>query len=176
GGSGPPQLIAEPLDGAPEKPHNACSFPGTDPVRRGRTPMCHLNCLRTTFAVAALALLAVLPAAGGGDAAKAEEVTIYRDHFGVPHIFAATEEGAAYGMVYAQRGDRLEELLKQSRRAEGTMAEAFGPEFVHHDYRQRVWQHRAVAEANYAKLPAKVRAITEAFHDGIRKYMAEHPA
>src|SRR5437762_7179565 len=92
---------------------------------------------------------------------KSEEVTIYRDDFGIPNIFAATEEGAAYGMGYAQAEDRLEELLKQYRRAEGTMAEAFGPEFLKHDYRQRLWRHREVAEANYSKLPGKVRAITE---------------
>ena len=89
---------------------------------------------------------------------KAEEVTIYRDDFGVPNIYATTEEGAAYGHGYAQAQDRLPELLKQYRRAAGTMAEAFGPEFVKHDYRQRLWQHRAIAQANYPKLPAKVRA------------------
>src|SRR5947199_9700041 len=96
-------------------------------------------------------LLSPCPAA----AKDAEEVVIYRDDFGVPNIFAATEEGAVYGMGYAQAEDRLEELLKQYRRAEGTMAEAFGPEFVKHDYRQRVWQHRAISLANYSKLSPK---------------------
>jgi acyl-homoserine lactone acylase PvdQ len=104
-----------------------------------------------------------------------EEVTIYRDDFGIPHIFAKTEEGAVYGMGYAQAEDRLEELLKQYRRAAGTMAEAFGAEFVQHDYRQRLWQHRAIAEANYPKLPSKVRSLIEAYHAGIKKYMKEHP-
>jgi acyl-homoserine lactone acylase PvdQ len=104
-----------------------------------------------------------------------DEVTIYRDEFGIPNIFAATEEGACFGMGYAQAEDRLEELFKQYRRAEGTMAEVFGPEFVRHDYRQRLWQHRAVAEANYPKLPAKVRAIMEAYQAGLKQYMKEHP-
>jgi len=35
------------------------------------------------------------------------------------------------------------------------MSEAFGAEFVKHDYRQRMWQHRAIAEANYPKLPPR---------------------
>ena len=34
--------------------------------------------------------------------------------------------GAAFGHGYAQAQDRLEELLKQYRRAAGTMSEAFG--------------------------------------------------
>jgi acyl-homoserine-lactone acylase len=105
-----------------------------------------------------------------------EEITIIRDPFGVPNIFAKTEEGAVYGMGYAQAEDRLEELLKQYRRCEGTMAEAFGPAFVHDDYRQRLWQHRAVSEANYPKLPAKVRSICEAYQAGIRQYMKDNPA
>jgi acyl-homoserine lactone acylase PvdQ len=113
------------------------------------------------------------PAGQGGDA---EEVTIYRDEFGIPNIFAATAEGAVFGMGYAQAEDRLEELLKQYRRAEGTMAEVFGPEFLQHDYRQRLWRHRAVAEENYPKLPAKIRAIAEAYQAGIKRYMSEHPS
>src|SRR5207302_8823231 len=99
------------------------------------------------------------PAPAGG---VTEEITIIRDPFGVPNIFAKTEEGAVFGMGYAQAEDRLEELLKQYRRCEGTMAEAFGPEYLRDDYRQRLWQHRAIAEANYGKLSAKTRAICEA--------------
>ena len=128
-----------------------------------------------------LALIPVLftaaqPATPAAQGADAEEITILRDPFGVPNIFAKTEEGAVFGMGYAQAEDRFEELLKQYRRADGTMAEAFGPEFLRHDYRQRLWQHRAVAEANYPKLPAKVRAITEAYQAGIKQYMQENPA
>jgi acyl-homoserine-lactone acylase len=104
-----------------------------------------------------------------------EEIVILRDQFGVPSIFAKTEEGAVFGMGYAQAEDRLEELLKQYRRCEGTMAEVFGPTFVRDDYRQRLWQHRAIAEANYGKLPAKIRALTEAYQAGIKHYMKEHP-
>ncbi len=120
-------------------------------------------------------VLALAPRPRGADAPRGEEVVIYRDDFGVPNVFAETEEGAAFGMGYAQAEDRLEELFRQYRRAEGTMAEAFGADFVVHDYRQRLWRHRAVAEENYPKLPAKVRAIVESFQAGIRAYAAKHP-
>jgi acyl-homoserine lactone acylase PvdQ len=110
------------------------------------------------------------------DGSKTEEVTIYRDEFGIPNIFASTEEGAVYGMGYAQAEDRLEEILKQYRRAEGTMAEVFGPEFLKDDYRQRVWQHRAISESHYSELSPKTRAIIEAYQAGIRQYMKEHPS
>jgi acyl-homoserine-lactone acylase len=114
--------------------------------------------------------------AAGETGQKTEEITIYRDDFGIPNIFASTEEGAVYGMGYAQAEDRLEEILKQYRRAEGTMSEVFGPEFVKDDYRQRVWQHRAISEAHYSELSPKVRAIIEAYQAGIQQYMREHPS
>src|SRR5437763_13063120 len=117
--------------------------------------------LRLLLAGTVLAVLFLSPCSAA--AKEAEEVIIYRDDYGVPNIFAATEEGAVYGMGYAQAEDRLEELLRQYRRAEGTMSEAFGPELLLHDYRQRLWRHRAVAEENYPKLPAKIRGFIESY-------------
>ena len=105
----------------------------------------------------------------------ATRVEILRDEYGVPHIFAATAEAAAFGSGYAQAEDRLEELLRNYRKAEGTMSEVFGKDWIFHDYRQRVWRHRAIAEQHYRELDPKLRAICEAYQAGIRKFMQEHP-
>jgi acyl-homoserine-lactone acylase len=115
-------------------------------------------------------LLCCLPLAYG------EHVTILRDEYGVPHIFAHDAAGAAFGSGYAQAEDRLEEMLKNYRRAEGTMAEAFGPEFYRDDWRQRLWGHRLVAEQHYNDLSPRSRETIEAFLAGVRQYMQEHPA
>jgi acyl-homoserine lactone acylase PvdQ len=123
-----------------------------------------------------LATLCVLPAVllRSGFASE-EEITVYRDTFGVPHIFAATEEGAAYGMGYCQAEDRLEAVLRQYRLATGTLSEVFGPDSFQDDYRQRLWQHAAIAQARYGELNEKVRAIIEAYQAGLKHYMQEHP-
>jgi len=107
--------------------------------------------------------------------AHAAHVTILRDEYGVPHIFAQDAAGAAFGSGYAQAEDRLEEMLKNYRRAEGTMAEAFGPEFFRDDWRQRVWRHRQVSEQHYRELSPRSREMIEAFQAGVRQYMHEHP-
>src|SRR5262245_57636163 len=78
-------------------------------------------------------------------AAQAKEVTIYRDEFGIPHVFADSLEGAAYAVGYAQAEDRLEELLKNYRKANGTMSEVFGPENFRHDLIQRMWRHSEIS-------------------------------
>lgn len=105
----------------------------------------------------------------------ATKVEILRDQYGVPHIFAPTAEAAAFGSGYAQAEDRLEELLRNYRKAEGTMAEAFGKTWVFQDYRQRVWRHREIAEEHYQELDPKLRAICEAFQAGVKKFMRDHP-
>ncbi|HEV8148039.1 MAG TPA: penicillin acylase family protein [Bryobacteraceae bacterium] len=105
----------------------------------------------------------------------AEKVEILRDDFGVPHIFAKTAPGAAYASGYVQAEDRLEDLIRNLRKAQGTMSEAFGPEHYRHDYLQRMWAHTRVAKEHYKELPQSIRAIIEAYCAGINKYAEEHP-
>lgn len=103
------------------------------------------------------------------------EATIYRDEFGIPHIYADTLEAAAYAVGYAQAEDRLEELLKNYRRATGTMAEVFGPEYFSSDYTQRVWRHAEVSRQRYEQISPKMRAVIEAFIEGVKAFIKEHP-
>jgi acyl-homoserine lactone acylase PvdQ len=107
--------------------------------------------------------------------AKGGQSEILRDEYGVPHVFASTLEDAAYAIGYAQAEDRLEELLKNYRKAEGTMSEVFGPEWFRHDYRQRIWQHAAISRARWNDVSPKMRASIEAFQEGVKQFMREHP-
>src|SRR6266480_2460960 len=84
-----------------------------------------------------------------GTKVAAAEATIYRDEFGIPHVFAPKLESAAYAVGYAQAEDRLEELLKNYRRANGTMAEVFGPDYFKHDVIQRMWRHAEISREKY---------------------------
>jgi len=102
-------------------------------------------------------------------------VEILRDTWGVPHIYATTEEGAIYGQGYAMAHDRLPTMLKAYRKATGRMAEAFGPDWIEHDLQQRIWRHEQVARARYGELSPAYRRAAEAFCGGVRRYIAEHP-
>src|SRR5580658_9980146 len=112
--------------------------------------------------------LAALPLA-------AEKIIVYRDEFGTPHIYAETIAGMSYAAGYAQAEDRLEEMLKNYRKATGTMAEAFGQEYYLSDYRQRLWRHAAVSQEKYSTLSPQVRSMAENFIAGVKAYMKEHP-
>jgi len=105
----------------------------------------------------------------------AEPVTIHRDEWGIPHVYADTEEGAAYGLGWAQAEDRLEQLLKNYRMAAGTMAEVFGPDWIEHDWEQRVVGHEEVCRRRYPDIPDETRAMIEAFQAGLLDYLQAHP-
>ncbi len=112
---------------------------------------------------------------GFGWAANAEEVTIYRDNWGVPYIYAASDPAAAYGLGYCQAEDRLGDLFTNVRTALGSMSEAFGEKWVDQDYGIRMIKLPQRCEEGYAKSSPEVKAIAEAFVAGVNAYVAEHP-
>jgi penicillin amidase len=122
-----------------------------------------------------IVLLGMIASSPAHALAADEPATIYRDEFGIPHIFAPTIEAASYASGYAQAEDRLEELLKNYRRARGTMAEVLGPSAFQEDLRQRVMRHAEISQARFGDISPKMRGIITAFQDGIRQYMREHP-
>jgi acyl-homoserine-lactone acylase len=103
------------------------------------------------------------------------DATLYRDEFGIPHVYAPTLEAAAFAVGYAQAEDRLEELLKNYRRANGTMAEVFGPSQVRNDMIQRLFRHAEISHEKYGQLSPKTRRVIEAYQAGIKHFMREHP-
>ena len=101
--------------------------------------------------------------------------TIYRDEYGIPHVFAATLEGASYAVGYAQAEDRLEELLKNYRRAAGTISEVIGAEGLRDDLAMRMMRNEDISREKYNEVSPKMRASIEAFQQGVKQYMREHP-
>ncbi len=125
--------------------------------------------------LALIALSLILPFSIQTQAVSAEEATIYRDEYGIPHIFAPTLEAAAFAVGYCQAEDRLEELLKNYRRATGAMAEAFGPDHYRNDLIQRIWRHAEISREKYNQVSPKMRAAIESYQEGIKLFMREHP-
>lgn len=105
--------------------------------------------MRTLFAVVGiLALCACVTAATAAEkpgaalpqevlAYNGQEIRIVRDSYGVPHVFADTEEGLYYGNGYAVAQDRLLQLEKYRRTATGRMAELMGKGLIGSDRETR---------------------------------------
>ena len=110
----------------------------------------------------------VIPFAASSNTTVAnDEATIYRDEYGIPHVYAQTLEAASFAIGYAQAEDRLEELLKNYRKANGTMSEVFGPDYYRSDLIQRMWRHAEISREKYNEVSPKMRDCMESFQDGI---------
>lgn len=118
-----------------------------------------------------------------------DEVAIYRDGWGVPHIYARAEENGYFGLAYALAGDQLERFLLSIHVARGTVAEHIEPgevpwhimgplsreQMVEVDFQARLWDLRGHALAAVDRLHPQVRSNYEGFAAGIEAYLAEHP-
>src|SRR5438046_1255016 len=84
-----------------------------------------IHSLAVSFAIIS-ALSTYWPAGADSAASLAEQVTIRRDTYGVPHILAKTEEAAALAMGYAQAEDHCVELARRLVSARGEEAKYTG--------------------------------------------------
>ncbi len=103
------------------------------------------------------------------------DTTLYRDEWGVPHVYSDNLRGASYALGYAQAEDRLEELLLNYRRAAGTVSEVLGPDHLSEDAEQRLFRHEEIARQKYNQVSPIVRECIEAYQDGVRKFIQDHP-
>jgi acyl-homoserine-lactone acylase len=102
--------------------------------------------------------------------------TIYRDTWGVPHIYADGESAAFYALGFAQAQDRLPQLLAGALWAQGRRAEIMGDSDLASDIEIRRWRHFEEARVNgLARLSPQLQTNYRAFIAGVYRYMAQHP-
>ncbi len=121
-------------------------------------------------------LLACLLLTAFTAAAAPPPVTIYRDTYGVPHIYGKTDASVAFGLMYAQAEDNFWQLEEDYIRTLGRRAEVDGPSGLAGDILARAWETEKRARDHYAHADAKLRALCDAFASGVNHYLARHPA
>jgi penicillin amidase/acyl-homoserine-lactone acylase len=108
--------------------------------------------------------------------AKAYDARIRRDEFGIPHILGKRDADAAFGLAYAHAEDDFPTLQQVTLAVRGQLAATEGRKAAVTDYLVhllRVWE---TVNAGYERdLPPDVRAVIEAYADGINYYAALHP-
>lgn len=105
-----------------------------------------------------------------GLAAPAEIVV---DHWGVPHIFAASQRDAFFLQGYNAARDRLWQIDLWRKRGLGRLSASFGPAYVEQDRAARLFLYRGSMEAEWNAYSPDARATVEAFAAGINAYVAE---
>lgn len=106
---------------------------------------------------------------------QAENITIIRDDFGVPHIYGQTDADAVFGLLYAQCEDDFNRVEQNYIWATGRLAEVEGEEALYSDLRAKLFMTEEEAKANYEKSPEWLKKLCDAFADGINYYLHTHP-
>ncbi|MBI2677571.1 MAG: penicillin acylase family protein [Candidatus Koribacter versatilis] len=108
-------------------------------------------------------------------------VTVTRDHIGVPHIVAATDDDLFFAQGFVTAQDRLWQMDINRRFAAGEMSEVFGAAFfgadmLKLDRAQRTLMLRPVAQRALAALPARERSQLEAYARGVNALIEQQRA
>jgi acyl-homoserine-lactone acylase len=119
------------------------------------------------------------PDAAGADLsrweARAANVTIIRDDWGIPHIYAPTDADAVFGLMYAQAEDDFPRVEENFLNSQGRLAEAEGEEAIWRDLRMKLFIDPDDMRAQYAQSPEWLRALMDAWADGLNYYLHTHP-
>ncbi len=106
-----------------------------------------------------------------------EEVTVYFDTYGVPHIYAATEVDAIRSLGYVHAQDRLWQMELLRRAGAGKLSEIFGDLTLETDQfflSLGIDDHNEKALANLDRNAPSV-VLAEAYLDGINQFIEEGP-
>lgn len=129
----------------------------------------------TVSALTALALLlgcSEQPHSTTADSTRSHKtVSIIRDDYGVPHIFAEDNYGVFFGYGHAVAQDRLFQLEMLKRTVQGRVAEVLGQEYVEFDRFIRSSYDSRSVPAQVAALPPEEKALLQAYADGINQHL-----
>jgi acyl-homoserine-lactone acylase len=132
-------------------------------------------------ATLAIALLLAVGAASVQDGdmsrwrARAANVTIVRDDWGISHVHGRTDADAVFGAIYAQAEDDFNRVESNYLTALGRTAEVEGADAIYADLRAKLYADPRKLEADYSASPPELRALMDAWADGLNYFLAVHP-
>jgi acyl-homoserine-lactone acylase len=107
--------------------------------------------------------------------AEASHVTITRDDWGIAHIRGKSDADAVFGMIYAQAEDDFPRIEANYLTSLGRTAEADGEKAIWQDLRARLYVSEPELRAWYGESPANMKALMNAWADGLNYFLATHP-
>jgi acyl-homoserine lactone acylase PvdQ len=106
---------------------------------------------------------------------QAGNITIVRDDWGIPHVYGKTDADAVFGVIYAQAEDDFNRVETNYLNSIGRLAEAEGQAEIYRDLRMKLFIDPVELKAQYEKSPAWLKALMDAYADGLNYYLYKHP-
>ena len=115
--------------------------------------------------VALIATSAASQPAASPDVARwekqAQNITIIRDDWGIPHVYGKTDADAVFGVMYAQAEDDFNRVETNYLNAMGRLAEAEGEAEIYRDLRMKLFIDPDDMKAQYAEEPGVAEGADE---------------
>ncbi|HEY4613713.1 MAG TPA: penicillin acylase family protein, partial [Bacteroidota bacterium] len=99
------------------------------------------------------------------------EIQIYRDEYGVPHVYAQSEEDACFAVGYLHAQDRLWQMELIRRAGTGRLAEVLGEPALKVDKMFRTIGLDDLSRTLSDKLDAQSRALLESYAQGVNAFI-----
>src|SRR5262245_23883743 len=106
---------------------------------------------------------------------RAQNVTIVRDTWGIPHVYGKTDADTGFGVMYAQAEDDLNRVETNYLNAIGRRAETEGDTAVYRDLRMRLFIDPSDLKEKYEASPSWLKGLMNAYADGLNYYLRTHP-
>ena len=103
-----------------------------------------------------------------------DEVTVYRDEFAVPHIYAKNEEDLYRATGYCMAQDRLWQFDLIRRATTGELSEIFGEDMLDADQMLRMLRIPEKSRFILEHTDEEVINMLTAFSDGVNQYIDTH--
>jgi penicillin amidase len=105
----------------------------------------------------------------------AQQVTIYRDSFGIPHVHGKTDEAAVFGVMYALAEDALPLIEMGIVGAIGRRSEVVGKEALSSDLLMRALETQRHSIEEYRRSGRRMRTVAQAYAEGLNHFLACNP-
>ena len=101
-------------------------------------------------------------------------VTVIRDRWGVPHIYASNPHDLFFAQGYVHAQDRFWQMEFWRRLSSGRLAEVLGKSALPTDrFVRTIGWHRAAAQ-DWERADPETRAVLEAYAEGVNAYISTH--
>jgi len=107
---------------------------------------------------------------------RAQGITITRDDWGIAHVRGKTDADAVFGMIYAQAEDDFNRVEQNFLLSMGRLAESDGEKEIYRDLRMKLFVDPDDFKAKYAASPESLKALMNAWADGLNYYLHTHPS
>jgi penicillin amidase len=99
-------------------------------------------------------------------------VDIYRDEYGIPHIYAANQHDLFFAQGYVHAQDRFWQMDFWRHISSGRLSEMFGEGSLETDGYLRTLGFARIAQQEWESMDESSRAILQSYTDGVNAYLA----